>query len=433
MIKKDVIKSLIAIKQSEIPFDVIVRKEKLPIDSKKIITIPGVRRCGKSTMMEIAINDLIKNGVKAEQILWLGFDDERLVNMDSDELNQIIESYMEMYPDISLNDVYMFFDEIQLIKNWEYFILRLYKNYCKNIFICGSNATMLSTELSSALRGYPVEYKVYPLSFYEYCQFNSIKTQSYLEQDVARLKNAFLKYNTESSFPEIVLAKSKSEQLKLLHGYFDTMLLKDVAEHYKISNISLLRYFVKRIMENLSKPTSINSIYNDIKSQGAKVSKDDLYQWANYVCNIFLFIRIPKYDRSLSKEQKSLNKYYCIDNGLRSAVLLPQSNDDGKHLENNVFLHLNRNMQAGDKITYFQGNNECDFVVQRMEKVTELIQVCWDISEHDTLKREVKGLIEASKVTDCDNLWIINKEEEKTIIIEEKTINVVPAWKWMMQ
>ena len=433
MIKKDVIKSLIAIKQSEIPFDVIVRKEKLPIDSKKIITIPGVRRCGKSTMMEIAINDLIKNGVKAEQILWLGFDDERLVNMDSDELNQIIESYMEMYPDISLNDVYMFFDEIQLIKNWEYFILRLYKNYCKNIFICGSNATMLSTELSSALRGYPVEYKVYPLSFYEYCQFNSIKTQSYLEQDVARLKNAFLKYNTESSFPEIVLAKSKSEQLKLLHGYFDTMLLKDVAEHYKIYNISLLRYFVKRIMENLSKPTSINSIYNDIKSQGAKVSKDDLYLWANYVCNIFLFIRIPKYDRSLSKEQKSLNKYYCIDNGLRSAVLLPQSNDDGKHLENNVFLHLNRNMQAGDKITYFQGNNECDFVVQRMEKVTELIQVCWDISEHDTLKREVKGLIEASKVTDCDNLWIINKEEEKTIIIEEKTINVVPAWKWMMQ
>ena len=271
--------------------------------------------------------------VKAEQILWLGFDDERLVNMDSDELNQIIESYMEMYPDISLNDVYMFFDEIQLIKNWEYFILRLYKNYCKNIFICGSNATMLSTELSSALRGYPVEYKVYPLSFYEYCQFNSIKTQSYLEQDVARLKNAFLKYNTESSFPEIVLAKSKSEQLKLLHGYFDTMLLKDVAEHYKIYNISLLRYFVKRIMENLSKPTSINSIYNDIKSQGAKVSKDDLYLWANYVCNIFLFIRIPKYERSLSKEQKSLNKYYCIDNGLRSAVLLPQSNDNGKYLE----------------------------------------------------------------------------------------------------
>ena len=432
MIRKDVIKTLIAIKQNEIPFDVFDREEKLPIDSRKIVTISGVRRCGKSSMMEIVINDLVKSGVSAERILWLGFDDERLVNMHSDELNQVVESYMEMFPDIPLKDVYMFFDEIQLIKDWEFFVLRLYKNYCKNIYICGSNATMLSTELNSSLRGYPVEYRAYTLSFREYCRFNGIKVQSYLEQDIARLKNAFIKYNSESSFPEIVLTRSKSEQLKLLHGYFDTMLLKDIAEHYRISNISILRYFVKRIMENLSKPTSINSLYNDIKSQGIKISKDDLYQWANYVCNIFLFIRIPKYDRSLSKEQKSLNKYYCIDNGLRSAVLLPQSNDEGKYLENNVFLHLNRNMQVGDKITYFQGNNECDFVIQRMDMVIQLIQVCWDISEQDTLKREVKGLLEASKVTNCDNLWIINKEEEKTIIIEEKTINIVPAWKWMI-
>lgn len=96
-------------------------------------------------------------------------------------------------------------------------------------------------------------------------------------------------------------------------------------------------------------------------------------------------------------------------------------------MENNVFLHLNRKMQVGDKITYYQGNNECDFVVQRMDEVIELIQVCWDISGQDTLKRELKGLLEASKVTNCDNLWIINKEEEKTLIIEEKTINIVPA------
>ena len=115
MIRKDVIKTLIAIKQNEIPFDVFDREEKLPIDSRKIVTISGVRHCGKSTMMEIVINDLVKNGVSAERILWLGFDDERLVDMHSDELNQVVESYMEMYPDIPLKDVYMFFDEIQLI------------------------------------------------------------------------------------------------------------------------------------------------------------------------------------------------------------------------------------------------------------------------------------------------------------------------------
>lgn len=430
--KKDVVKSLIAIKQSEIPFDVIRRDIALPINRKKIITIPGVRRCGKSTLMEIAINELVESGVSVERILWLGFDDERLKNMTSDELDDVIVSYMEMYPDIPIKEVYMFFDEIQLIKDWEYFVLRVYKSYCKNIFVCGSNATMLSTELSSALRGYPLEYETYPLSFNEYCRFKGIPTKGFLEQDKARLRTAFEAYNMESAFPEIVLTSSKSEQTKLLQGYFDTMLLKDLVEHYRISNIGVVRYFVKRIMANLTKPTSINAIYKDIKSQGLKVSKDDLYLWANYICDIFMFIRISRYDRSLVKEQKSLDKYYCIDNGLRGAVLMPQSNDNGKGLENIVLLQLNRIKQPSDKITYYQGDKECDFVHQRNESVILLIQVTWDMTDESTRAREISGILEASQVTGCDNLLIITKEEECMIEIEGKRIQVLPAWKWLL-
>nr|WP_129733274.1 ATP-binding protein [Parabacteroides goldsteinii] len=431
--RKEVIKSLIAIKQSEIPFEVIERDVELPIDRKKIITIPGVRRCGKSTLMEIAINNLVKGGVARERILWLGFDDERLRNMVSEELDEVIASYMEMYPDIPIKDVYMFFDEIQLIKDWEYFVLRLYKTYCKNIYVCGSNATMLSTELSSALRGYPLEYETYPLSFNEYCRFKGIATNSFLEQDKARLRNAFEMYNQESAFPEIVLTSSKSEQLKLLHSYFDTMLLKDLAEHYKISNTSVVRYFVKRIMANLTKPTSINGIYKDIKSQGLKVGKDDLYLWANYICDIFMFVRISKYDRSLIKEQKSLDKYYCIDNGLRGAVLMPQSNDNGKNLENTIFMQLNRMKLPSDKIFYYQGDSECDFVIQRGDSVTQLIQVTWNMADENTCEREMKGILEASTATGCDNLLIVTKDEEKIITREGKQINVVSAWKWLLQ
>lgn len=431
--KKDVIKSLIAIKQSEIPFDVIERDVQLPIDRKKIITIPGVRRCGKSTLMEIAINNLVQSGVARERILWLGFDDERLRNMTSEELDEVVTSYMEMFPDIAIRETYMFFDEIQLIKDWEYFVLRLYKTYCKNIYVCGSNATMLSRELSSALRGYPLEYETYPLSFNEYCRFKEISTNSYLEQDRARLRIAFEAYNQESAFPEIVLTPSKSEQLKLLHGYFDTMLLKDLAEHYKISNISVVRYFVKRIMANLTKPTSINAIYKDIKSQGLKVGKDDLYLWANYICDIFMFVRISKYDRSLVKEQKSLDKYYCIDNGLRGAVLMPQSDDNGKKLENTVFMQLNRMKLPSDKIYYYQGNSECDFVLQRGDRVVQLIQVTWDMANENTRERELTGIIEASLATGCNNLLIVTKEEETTITREGKQINVMPAWKWLLQ
>ena len=430
--RKDVIKSQLAVKQSEIPFDLIDRDLILPIDRKKIITIPGVRRCGKSTLMEITINSLVKNGVPAENILWLGFDDERLINMTSEELDDVITSYMEMYPDIPIKDVHMFFDEIQLVKNWEYFVLRVYKSYCKNIYVCGSNATMLSTELSSALRGYPLEYKTYPLSFNEYCRFKGINTASYLEQDKAKIRTSFEVYNMESSFPEVVLTESRLEQLKLLHGYFDTMLLKDLAEHYKISNTNVLRYFVKRIMGNLAKPTSINAIYKDIKSQGLKVSKDDLYLWANYLCDIFMFIRIPKYNRSLVKEQQSQDKYYCIDNGLRGAVLMPQSNDYGKNLENTVFLQLNRIKEPLDKITYYQSKGECDFIIQRSEGVKQLVQVAWEISDHDTREREIAGILEASLETKCDNLLIITKDEEGIVTRDSKQIRIIPAWKWLL-
>lgn len=431
--KKELFKSLIALKQSEILFDVIERDLELPINRKKIITIPGVRRCGKSTMMEIAINHLVKDGVSKERILWLGFDDERLTDLSTDEFDEIISAYMELFPHIPIKDVYMFFDEIQLVKNWEYFVLRLYKSYCKNIFVCGSNATMLSTELASVLRGYPLEFPTTTLSFNEFCRFSGISTTDVLEQDKARLRMAFKEYNSSSSFPEIVLTKNKSEQLKLLQGYFNTMILKDLVEHYNTKNIEVVKYFTKRILANLSKPTSINAIYNDIKSQGLKVGKNDLYLWANYLCNIFLFSRISKYTKSIIKEQQSLDKYYCVDNGIRNAVLLPQRNDEGKLLENNVFLHLNRNRQPYEKITYFKENCECDFVVQHDDLVTQLIQVTWTMADPATKEREINGLLEAAKVTGCANLTIVTFDEESTITTDGYTIHTVPVWKWMLK
>mgnify|MGYP001776541716 CR=1 FL=1 len=431
--RKGIIKSLIALRQNDIPFDVVERDVKLPINRQKIITVPGVRRCGKSTMMEIAINNLVKGGVPKRNILWIGFDDERLFNMSSDELDDVIVSYMEMFPDVQIKDVHMFFDEIQLIKGWEYFILRVYKSYCKNIYICGSNAAMLSSELGSALRGYPLEYETYPLSFNEFCRFKGIATDVFLEQDKARLKNAFEEYNHTSAFPEIVLTRSKSEQLKLLHGYFDTMILRDLAEHYNIRNTGVVRYFIKRIMANLTKLTSINAIYNDVKSQGLKVSKNDLYLWADYACNVFIFIRIPRYSHSLAKERKSLDKYYCIDNGLRSAVLMPQNNDNGKNLENTVFMELYRRRQPSDKISYYQGKSECDFVIQREDRVIQVIQVTWSMADKETRERELKGLLEASSATGCSTLLVITDDEEDCIKVDGKSVNVIPAWKWLLR
>ena len=432
MKRKDVIQSLIATKQNEIPFNVIKRDLELPINSEQIITIPGVRRCGKSSLMMLVINSLVERGVQKEQILWLGFDDERLYDMFTDELDDIITGYMEMYPNIPIKDVYMFFDEIQLVDKWELFVLRIFKSYCKNIYVSGSNAQMLSQELSSALRGWPLEYEEFPLSFNEYCRFKGIATNIFAEADKAKLKNAFAEFNHSSAFPEVVLTPEKSMKERKLQGYFNTMLFRDLVEHYKLSNPELVRYFLKRVMANLTKPTSINSIYNDIKSQGLKVSKDKLYELADHICSIFLFFRVPKYDKSIIKEKNSLNKYYCIDNGMRNAILLPQSDDDGKLLENTVFLNLRRNSKPTDKIFYYQGTKECDFVCQRNESIVELIQVTWDMSDEETRKREIDGLLEAARVTGCDKLSIITNDEESEIIEDGITIKVIPVWKWLL-
>lgn len=415
-------------RQNEFPVPLRERENPLPVNSGKIVTVPGVWRCGKSSKMEIAVNHLLANGVSKEQILWISFDDERLHNLRTEELDEIIESFREMFPDMDMATVYMFFDEIQLIQRWKDFIRRLYENYTKNICISGSNATML---IKSVLGGWPTE-ETFPLSFKEFCDFKGVNVQSWLEQDIAKIKNAFYEYNTFGGFPEVVMTENPSQKTKILQGYFETMLLRDLGEHYGISNLMVLRYFIKRILANLSKPTSVLSIYNDIKSRGLKISKGDLYRWADYTRDIYLLFPVVSYSKSLTKRESSQAKLYCIDNGLRDAVLLPQSDDDGKKLENTVFLHLYSTRTPTDSIFYFKGKYECDFLVQRGIGIESLIQVCWDLSEKETRTREIKGLLEASTATGCEKLLIITSDTAENIEVDGKSIQVLPAWRWLL-
>ena len=177
---KEEIQEVIELKQQEMPFDVKPRSEALPISGNQIITLPGVRRCGKSTRMELAINDLLNAGVPKENILWIGFDDERFAQLSVKELDLILDAYREMFPEIPLKDVWMFFDELPLVEGWELFALRVYKSYCRHLFICGSNAHTLSKDMKSELRGWPVEFETFPLSFSEYCDFSGLRRKSHL-------------------------------------------------------------------------------------------------------------------------------------------------------------------------------------------------------------------------------------------------------------
>ena len=241
--------SIIALHQQEFPFDLRERTTKLPIGSNRIVTVTGIRRCGKSSQLGLVINQLLKTGIRREQILYIGFDDERFISMTSENFDEILQAYREMYPEQNLKDVYMFFDEIQLIKGWELFVLRIYKNYCRNIYITGSTAKMLSEEMASALRGWPDEYREYPLSFTEYLSFKGIFANKFTENGASILANSFRSYCKEGGFPQVVLTEGVTEKTKILQSYFNTMLFRDMIEHYHIgASTNVIRYFLKRVI-----------------------------------------------------------------------------------------------------------------------------------------------------------------------------------------
>ena len=408
------------------------RSLQLPLNKQRIVTVTGVRRCGKSSLLHLTINRLLASGVDKEQILYIGFDDERLANMDVSDFDEILQAYRLMYPDRPLSSVYMFFDEIQIVKGWELFVLRVYKSYCKNVYVTGSTAQMLSGEMSSALRGWPDEYTEYPLSFKEFIAFKGIKANRYTEEGAALMANMFNSYLLTGGFPQAVLANVETERVKLLQAYFNTMLFRDMIEHYNISaSPSVVRYFLKRVFNNITKPSSVNNIYNDLKSQGLKLSKDSLYQWLDYACNIFLLHKVPKYSKSVIKQSTSQSKYYVADFALAKSVLLPQSEEKGKALENAVYMHLARHLNENEQIYYFNEGAECDFVIANDEGVKELIQVCWELDEFNT-PRECGGLCAASAATGCKKASIITCNQAQSIHYGDLQINVVAAWDFML-
>lgn len=429
---RNIFQSIIALHQEEIPLSLHERSLQLPLNKQRIVTVTGVRRCGKSSLLHLTINRLLASGVDKEQILYIGFDDERLANMDVSDFDEILQAYRLMYPDRPLSSVYMFFDEIQIVKGWELFVLRVYKSYCKNVYVTGSTAQMLSGEMSSALRGWPDEYTEYPLSFKEFIAFKGVKANRYTEEGAALMANMFKSYLLTGGFPQAVLANVETERVKLLQAYFNTMLFRDMIEHYNISaSPSVVRYFLKRVFNNITKPSSVNNIYNGLKSQGLKLSKDSLYQWLDYACNIFLLHKVPKYSKSIIKQSTSLSKYYVVDFALAKSVLLPQSEEKGKALENAVYMHLARHLNENEQIYYFNEGAECDFVIANDEGVKELIQVCWELDEFNT-PRECGGLCAASAATGCKKASIVTCNQAQSIHYGDLQINVVAAWDFML-
>ncbi len=428
MITKELIKTIILDNQSRIYPDVWDRNLKIPIDSKKIITLSGVRRSGKTYHLFGVIKNLKNIGIDPSRILYLNFEDERFT-LSSKDLDLILQSYAELFPETNLSDCYFLFDEVQEVEGWEKFVSRLYSSISQNVFITGSNSKLLSKEIATTLRGRTLTYEVYPLSFSEYLNVMFPKFNLNKSKDKSKVTSYFSKFMKQGGFPETI-KMNKHLRSKVHQEYFNTMLFRDLVDRFKVSQISTLKYFCKRLIANSSYEFSVNKIYNDLKSQGYQVGKDSLYLYQDYVEAIYMCRLVSKFSHSVVKSEGSRKKSYVIDHGMGMSIDYKFAHDKGRILENLIALEF---IKSGKSINYSQNGSECDFLVLSNEEIESAVQVCYDLDDSDTYEREVNGLIKTCQKFGLKKGFIINMEQDKNISVQNIDIIIVPAWKYILE
>lgn len=424
---KNVLKTIIADFHSTRLRSSLERNVELPVGSGAIISVIGVRRSGKTFLLYETIRKIMGNGVPKRNILFINFEDERLT-LSQDQLDFILQAYQELYPKLDMADCFFFFDEIQNIKGWEKFVRRVFDSVSKNIYITGSNSKLLSTEIATELRGRTISFILYPLSFEEYLRFNKAESEYFGTSQKITILSHFRKFMIFGGFPELI-ELDETLKIKKLQDYFNTIIYKDLIERYNISNPSVLKFFLKRILSQVTKPVSVNRIYNDLKSLGYKVSNNLLYEYSDYIQASFTSVLINRYEYSEIKQAKSEKKAYAIDNGILSAVDYSFSENHGKLLENLTALEI---MKSGRELMYFRDNLECDFII-RDKKTFSPLQVCYSLQHSDTDEREIRGLMRACEYLKVKKGTIVTFEEEDNLKIGNITVEVIPAFKYYLE
>jgi len=402
------------------------RQVELPINTGIIVTVIGVRRSGKTFLLYQTIKNILEKNVPKQQILYINFEDERL-NLKVSDLDLILQAYMELFPQNNLEECYFFFDEIQNVKGWEKFVRRIFDTISTNVFVTGSNSKLLSSEIATELRGRTISYTLYPLSFQEFLLFHNVEPNYYGTKQKIEIRSLFDKFLFYGGFPEIYNLDNNLK-IRKLQDYFNSIIYKDLIERYNISNPTILKFFIKKILEQVTKPLSVNKIHNDIKSMGYKISNNLLYEYLEYIQATFTALIINKFDFSEIKQLKSEKKAYAIDNGILAALDYSFSENKGKLLENLIALEV---LKQEKELAYFKNNVECDFILKEKNRYLPL-QVSYSIQNLETKQREIKGLIAACEYLQTTNGIIVTYEEEATETVNGIIISIIPAYKFIL-
>ncbi len=388
---KDQIKRIIAdFHYSPLP-DFKRRSLEVPLGLGKIISIVGPRRAGKTFYLFQLMSDLMATGVEHREMLYINFEDERLELEGENDL--IFDAYRELYPEQDLSRIYLFFDEIQELTNWEKFVRRILDGISRRIFLTGSNSRLLSQEIATSLRGRGLSFEILPLSFAEFLRFQDLPTRPPVSsKERALTGRAFERYCFWGGYPEL-LDVDERFKAQVLQEYFNVMFYRDLVERFRVSDPSVLKFLLKRLIGSFTKEFSVHKLYNDLKSRGFSIGKDSLYRMMDEVFAIYMLARVERFDPSVVRREMSNRKVYLYDNGLATALHYSFAEDRGRLLENMVFRHLREKTR---EIYFLRNGWECDFIACPMAEEPLLVQVTARLDETN-VAREIKGLEAAGK------------------------------------
>lgn len=419
-IAKNVIKQCIIDKREEIASLDIVERPFAFEDCANYVFV-GLRRVGKTYMLYQRLNQLLRNGIERKDILFLNFEDERLLEMQSDDLNSILEVHYEMSG--SDTKPILFFDEIQNVNHWDKFVRRLADSKY-TIYVTGSNAKMLSSDVATTLGGRFLIYDVFPYSFEEQLKARNVDIDedwkfSTIQQ--SKMNAYFSEYFKYGGLPEIINYKDKRSMLQSL---YQKIYLGDICARNNIRNSKVMGLLIKKLAESVKQPTSYNRLQNIIKSTGQSVTVNTVIDYLSFAVDSWLILPIENGYAKIG-ERESVKKYYFIDNGILNLFLV---DSETSLLENFVAVTLCKKY-GRENVVYLKGDKEIDFYI---DETNTAIQVSYSIKDDSTRNREVDALYRYAQTNRDVKLMIVTWEEKENIVVDGVSIEVVPVLNWIL-
>ena len=392
----------------------------------------GVRRCGKSTYLFQLIERLVQGGVPRENILYLNLFDDRLHSLRHDNLGLIAEAYYSIYPEKKNTEtVHCFFDEIQAVPGWEPFVDRLMRTERCQVYLTGSSARMLSKEIATQMRGRAWSWELFPFSFREFLDYKEIESKGALStQKRLLVQKAFDEYWQTGGFPEVA-GIGRHLRIKTHQEYFHTILYRDIVERHDIPHPKAVTDLARRLVDNTASLYSVNSLTGHLKSLGHRAPKSAVSDYLAWFEDAYFLFTVRLFDASLARSNANPKKVYCVDHALVNSVSSGILVNSGHLLENLVFTALRR---LYPEIYYYRTKTgkEVDFIVPTRSHPDVLVQASESLSEPQTRKREVAALIEAMTERGLKTATIVTRGESETIEAGDKTVEAVPAWRFLL-